>query len=96
MEKQARYGIVNWKNFTEDDKKKYPFGADIKDADPSDYDCWLSWREELFLRDKYYLRPYMQSEGAVVWLRDVNWQFSRTEYDACFEYCRKVKKEDDF
>ena len=91
-EKQLRkHGFKCKEVLSEEDCRLY--GADTPAVEVDDW--WVSehWREELFQRDKNYLRDYYTTPDGVKWLKDVSWKFSIENYLEVVNFFRNAPAE---
>lgn len=77
-DKMKQNGLKCKDVLTEEDCRLYGYDTPVAEVD----DSWVSdhWREELFQRNKGFLRNHYKSQNGVKWLKEVNWRFSPDNY----------------
>lgn len=87
-EKLAQNGFTCKEVMSEEDCRIYGDDTPVAGID----DWWVSehWREELFQRDKNYLRKHYKSTKGVKWLKEVNWKFSADNYWEIVNFYREI------
>lgn len=81
---EKRSGILYTESYSDKDWEKYGDNIALEGIDSDGWLKWISenWEEELFRRRMNYTFPNYQKEGNVLWFADLNFVFSRNNYDA--------------
>ena len=89
---EALSGILNLESYTDEDWEKYGDNIALCEYDTKEYWDWVSqnWNEESLRRRRNYIKPYMQNENNIKWLKDINWKFDTFNYN---NVIKKIKKE---
>lgn len=88
-DKEMRSGILCLESYTDEDWKRYGDNIATERFNSREYWDWVSenWYEENIRRLRNYVKPYLQTDANIEWMKTVNWQFNRAEYmDMVEEY----------
>ncbi len=91
FEEEKRSGILCVEAYSQEDWDKYGDNIALEDVDSPIWCEWISenWEEELYRRRMNYTLPYYQTEGNICWIKKVDWEFYREEYDKMVEEYRE-------
>lgn len=97
LEDEQKNGILCLSSYTDDDWKKYGDNIAKVQYDSDEYWEWVGENlyEEHIRRLHNYLKPYMQKEENIEWIKDVNWEFDAEEYENMVKKYREIKKSED-
>ncbi len=81
-EKEMRSGILCLEAYTDEDWERYGDNIATEQYNSREYWNWVSenWYEENIRRLRNYMKPYLQTDGNIEWMKTVNWQFDKEEY----------------
>ena len=84
------YGYTCGEILSKEKAEQYGYNTSIYDVEDEDAVNWRSdhWDDELYRRNMNYLLPKYRSQEAVKWLKDVNWKFPITQYQAMLDFFR--------
>lgn len=92
QEAERHAGILCLEAYTEEDWQKYGDNIATESYGSPAYWEWV-WDhgyEEQIRRLRNYMKPYMQKDEHIRWIKEVNWVFDRAQYDRMTESYRKM------
>lgn len=93
-EKEQTSGILYLESYTDEDWVRYGDNIATEQYNSREYWEWVSknWYEENIRRLRNYMKPYMQADRNIDWIKTVNWQFDKKEYMDMVEDYRNIYK----
>ena len=87
-----RSGILCLTAYTDEDWEQYGDNIALEQYNSKEYWDWVSGHcyEENMRRLRNYMRPYMQKEENIDWIKETGWEFDIQEYEAAVEVYRKL------
>ena len=84
-------GILHLESYTDEDWDKYGDNIATAKLGSSEWDDWISknWSEENYRRLMNYSLSYYHDNNNVVWLGDLNFIFTKKEYDLCISHFKQ-------
>ena len=84
-------GILHLESYTDEDWNKYGDNIAIAELGSSEWYNWISenWEEENYRRLMNYSLQYFHDSKNIVWLGDLNFIFSKQEYDLCISHYKQ-------
>lgn len=94
LEDEQKNGILCLTAYNDEDWEKYGDNVAKSEYGSEDYWNWVNenYYEENIRRLRNYLKPYMNNEENIEWIKDVNWEFDIKEYNTMVEKYREIKK----
>lgn len=95
-DKEMRSGILCLESYTDEDWERYGDNIATERYNSREYWDWVSenWYEENIRRLRNYMKPYLQTDANIEWMKTVNWQFNRAEYMEMVEEYRTLYHSD--
>ncbi len=93
LQEELESGILYLESYTDEDWDEYGDNIATAKLYSKEWESWISenWEEELYRRRINYTLLYYQKTHNIVWLKEMNWVFSKEEYDQCiFFYKQKL------
>lgn len=89
---EQRAGIANLDSYSEEDWEIYGGNIAWVEFGSREFFNWIGehWQEELLRRRRNYTLPYMQKDGNIFWIEDVNWVFAAGQYNHMVEKFREI------
>lgn len=87
---EALSGILCLDSYTDEDWQKYGDNIALENIDSQKWKEWISqnWNEEYMRRLRNYLKPYMQNNENIIWIKETHWQFLNQDYQNVVELYR--------
>lgn len=85
-------GILYLESYTDEDWLKYGDNIALENIDSQKFKDWISqnWNEEYIRRLRNYLKPYMQNNDNIIWIKDTHWKFPSKDYQNMVEAYRNL------
>lgn len=92
LEEEQKSGILCLENYTDEDWAMYGNNIALEKYDSYEYWKWVeeNCHEEHIRRLRNYMKPYMQKEQNIDWIKELNWEFSIEEYERVVEQYRNI------
>lgn len=92
MKEEQMSGILCLPAYTEKDWELYGDNIALEEYNSTEYWEWVSKNnyEENIRRLRNYMKPYMQKEENIDWIKETKWQFDIYEYKAAVEVYRNL------
>lgn len=92
---EQRAGIANLDSYSEKDWEMYGGNIAWEEFGSREFFNWVgeNWQEELLRRRRNYTLPYMQKDGNIFWIEDVNWVFTAGQYNHMVEKFREIYRQ---
>ena len=89
FEEEKRSGILCIEEYTDEDWQLYGDNIALEKVDSPAWCEWISenWDEELYRRLKNYCYKSYQDENHILWFKECNLTFNRSEYDEVIRSC---------
>ncbi len=93
LKEEQQRGILCLEAYTDEDWQKYGDNIALEDYDSAEYWKWVSENcyEEHIRRLRNYMKPYMQRDENIEWIKELNWEFDADEYAVVVERYRELK-----
>lgn len=87
-------GILCLETYTEEDWQKYGDNIAAESYGSREYWKWVSENtyEEQIRRYRNYMKPYLQKDENIDWIKEVKWEFERKQYDGMVERYRELMR----
>lgn len=87
-----RSGILCSAAYTDEDWELYGDNIALEEYKSKEYWDWVSENcyEENIRRLRNYMKPYMQKEENIDWIKETRWEFDIQEYEAAVDVYRKL------
>ncbi len=92
IREEQKSGILCLAAYTEKDWEFYGDNIALEEYNSAEYWDWVSKNsyEENIRRLRNYMKPYMQKEENIDWIKETRWQFDIYEYKAAVNVYRKL------
>lgn len=92
IDAERHAGILCLEAYTEEDWQKYGDNIAAESYGSHEYWEWVGERgyEEQIRRLRNYMKPYMQKDENISWIKDVKWVFDRKQYEKMVERYREI------
>ncbi len=92
MDAEQQAGILCLEAYTEEDWQKYGDNIATESYGSHEYWEWVGENgyEEQIRRLRNYMKPYMQKDENISWIKDVKWVFDRKQYEKMVERYREI------
>lgn len=91
-EAERNAGILCLDAYTDEDWQKYGDNIATESYGSHEYWEWVGTHgyEEQIRRLRNYMKPYLQEDANIRWIKEVNWVFERKQYEEMVEKYRKI------
>ena len=89
FDEEKRSGILCIEEYTDEDWQLYGDNIALEKVDSPAWCEWISenWDEEIYRRLKNYCYKSYQDENHILWFKECNFTFNRSEYDEVIRSC---------